>query len=135
MPGGRVDPKDTSLLETALRETREEVGLDLDRSARLLCQLEPFQAVAGGTIPRMDITPFVFRLEQPAEPVPGVEAQECFWLPLEEVLSGRLDTEHRHARSGVIRQLPAWRYGERLVWGMTHQMILKVLSAGGVPLR
>jgi hypothetical protein len=79
----------------------------------------------------MDITPFVFRLERDAPVVPGCEAEECFWLPLEEVLSGRLDTEHRHARSGVMRTLPAWRFEERIVWGMTYKMIQDVLRAGG----
>ncbi len=133
LPGGTADPEDATLLETALRETREEVGLDLGRSARLLCRLRAFTAVAGSTIPLMDITPFVFRLEEDAEVVPGAEAEECFWLPLTRVLAGELDTEHRHPRHGVMRTHPAWRWGERVVWGMTYRMITDVLRAGGVP--
>jgi 8-oxo-dGTP pyrophosphatase MutT (NUDIX family) len=134
LPGGSLDPEDVDLFHTAVRETREEVGLDLPGSARFLCRLESFHAVAGTSIPPMDITPFVFRLEAQAEASPGSEAQECFWLPLEEVLSGQLDTQHRHARQGVVRMLPAWRFGERVVWGMTYRMIQDVLRAGGAPL-
>lgn len=135
LPGGTVDPTDADLLHTAVRETQEEVGLDLTGSARLLCRMEAFHAVAGSSIPPMDITPFVFRLEQSARIVIGSEAEECFWLPLEEVLSGRLDTHHEHHRQGVMRTLPAWRFEERVVWGMTYKMIQDVLRAGGASLR
>ena len=132
LPGGMRMATDANLLQVAVRETREEVGLDLARSARLLCRMESFRAVAGRSIPPMDITPFVFRVEAEVTAVPGREAEECFWLPLEEVLSGQLDAEHRHVRQGVTQTLPAWRYGGRVVWGMTYRMICDVLRAGGL---
>ena len=132
LPGGMRMATDATLLQVAVREAHEEVGLDLAHSARLLCRMESFRAVAGRKIPPMDITPFVFRMEAEVTATPGREAEECFWLPLKEVLGGQLDTEHRLVRNGVKQTLPAWRYGGRVVWGMTYRMICDVLQAGGV---
>ena len=39
LPGGRRDPEDTGLRETAVRETREEVGIDLAQSGTLVGRL------------------------------------------------------------------------------------------------
>ena len=47
-PGGREAPEDRDLLATAVRETHEEVGLDLQRSAHLLGRLDALPAVARG---------------------------------------------------------------------------------------
>src|SRR5262249_36046360 len=60
LPGGHADALDEDLLATARREAREEVGLDLAQSARLLGSLAPVQAKARGYLLPMWITPFVF---------------------------------------------------------------------------
>lgn len=51
-PGGREEDHDPDLLTTALRETHEELGLDLDASARLLGRLDDVRAVAKGRCSR-----------------------------------------------------------------------------------
>jgi 8-oxo-dGTP pyrophosphatase MutT (NUDIX family) len=132
LPGGRHDAeRDADLLATAVRETREEVGLDLG-AAELLCRLAPIQARARGTLLPMDVAPFVFRLERAPALVLGAEAREAFWLPLAGVLSGELDGTHRYERDGLVHELPSWRYEGRVVWGMTHRMIRALLDAGGM---
>src|SRR5262245_57207262 len=47
-PGGREDPGDPDLLSTAMRETLEELSLDLRSAARLLGSLDELPAVARG---------------------------------------------------------------------------------------
>jgi len=131
MPGGRSEAGDRDLLHTALRETHEELGLDLSQHARLLCRLETLMAVAGRSIVPMDITPFVFRLEQPVTLSLGQEAQGAFWLPLEAVLDGSLDGETTIRRRGTLQRFPCWRYEGHEVWGMTYRMIRTLLRAGG----
>jgi 8-oxo-dGTP pyrophosphatase MutT (NUDIX family) len=132
LPGGRHDPTcDADLFATAVRETREELGLDLG-AAELLCRLAPIQARTRGTLLPMDVTPFVFRLAVPAALTLGAEAREAFWLPLASVLSGELDATHRYERDGLVHELPSWRYGGRVVWGMTHRLIRALLDAGGM---
>ena len=59
-PGGREEDHDPTLRATAVRETREEVGIDLDATARAIGQLDAVRAIARGKILPMSITPFVF---------------------------------------------------------------------------
>ncbi|KDQ63951.1 hypothetical protein JAAARDRAFT_682725, partial [Jaapia argillacea MUCL 33604] len=45
LPGGKVDPEDRTIEDTARREAFEEIGLPMDKSkVPLLCTLEPFLA-------------------------------------------------------------------------------------------
>jgi len=80
LPGGRYDPADADLLVTAIRETREETGVDLSAAERLgvLDDLYP----RTPTLPAVVVRPFVFALASRPTLVPGVEAARVFWLPL-----------------------------------------------------
>ena len=129
LPGGHQDPGDTDLLATAVRESREEVAVDLADSARLVGSLPRVQARARGKMIPMGITPFVFEVTGAIEPSPGIEAQEVFWFPLARAQAGELDAEHRYRRDdGLIRKLPSWSFEERVVWGLTHMMLSDLLG-------
>ena len=123
LPGGHADAKDADLLATAVREVREEVGLELARDARLVGSLHPVQARARGTLFQMWITPFVFCSTAELVPRPGPEAAEVFWFPLARARSGELAWTHRYLRDQEERVLPAWRDGERVVWGLTYEIL------------
>jgi len=128
LPGGHKDPGDADLLATALREAREEVGVDLARSARLVGRLPRVQARARGRIVPMGITPFVFEVTRAVAPHPGIEAREVFWFPLARAGTGELDQEYRFTRDdGLVHTLPSWRHEERIVWGLTHRMLAELL--------
>ncbi len=129
LPGGHRDPEDVSLLATAVRESREEVGVDLERAGRLLGRLPSVQARARGKVVPMGIAPFVFEVTAPVEPAPGPEAQEVFWFPLASARDGEFDDEHRYRRDdGLLRKLPSWRFEERVVWGLTHHMLSELIG-------
>ena len=66
LPGGRKDASDSSLLQTAMRETEEEVGLSLESEAVPLGRLEP-TIPATHRLPPITIFPFVFRVPQEAK--------------------------------------------------------------------
>ena len=65
LPSGHWTAGDGSLLATAIRETREEVGLDLDSQARLLGALDSVRPF--GPLGRLVMQPFVFALHGVAE--------------------------------------------------------------------
>jgi len=123
-PGGRHDPTDEDLLHTALRETREEVGLDLDRAGTLLGQLHDVPAVARGRRTGMAITPFVFRVEDlDPELHLNYEVDEALWAPLGPMMRGEVDSSIDYRRDGLDLTLPAFDVDGRIVWGLTYQML------------
>ena len=123
-PGGREDPQDENLLATAIRETLEEVGLDLRQAGRLLGQLAPVPAVARGRPVGMTIVPFIFELVADAELLYSEEVAEAVWVPLDPLLQGQLRTTFAVDRDGGERvELPAHDVGGRIVWGLTYRML------------
>ena len=123
-PGGREDPRDENLVATAIRETLEEVGLDLGQAGQLLGQLAPLPAVARGRPVGMTIVPFIFELVADAELLYSEEVAEAVWVPLDPLLQGQLRTTFAVDRDGGERvELPAHDVGGRIVWGLTYRML------------
>jgi 8-oxo-dGTP pyrophosphatase MutT (NUDIX family) len=130
LPGGRRDEGDTSLLATAVRETREEVGIDLEAQGALLGRLEPVQAYARGKRLALTVTPFVFalRVDRPLR-FDETEVAEALWAPLSPLARGEAADTYAYDREGVVMQLPCLRVGDRVVWGLTYQMLQLFFAA------
>ena len=127
-PGGRHELDDADLLQTAIRETREEVGLALNDCARLIGRLDDVRAIARGRALPMAITPFVF-FQTRADPIVlGDEAESFLWLPLDKVVSGRLSGKVPYKLGLVSMDLPCWRFEGYVVWGLTYRMISNLLQ-------
>jgi 8-oxo-dGTP pyrophosphatase MutT (NUDIX family) len=126
-PGGRWDEGDVDLRATVVRETREEVGIDLESSARLLGALSPIRAVARGRILPMTIAPFVFHQQVEQDIVLSAEATDWFWLPLDEVQRGALDDRYEYRLGPLPLTFPCWRYQGHVIWGLTFQMLRNLL--------
>jgi 8-oxo-dGTP pyrophosphatase MutT (NUDIX family) len=133
LPGGRRDPSDRSLLETAVRETREEIGLDLDRVGDLVGRLEDVEVVPRGERSRGWIRPFVFELREPASELrlEPREVEEIVWASLHELRSGARDATTDWERDGVTMTFPAWDVEGRIVWGLTYRMLQPLLARYG----
>ncbi|MCG8557688.1 MAG: CoA pyrophosphatase [Proteobacteria bacterium] len=131
-PGGRAEPEDASLIATATRETREEVGLALNRHAELLGWLDELPAVAGGRRTGMLITPYVFALDGQPNLQLGPEVAEIVWAPLGPLAGGQADTTRSYRAGGRSVSLPAFAVQDHVVWGLTYRMLqslLKLLQA------
>lgn len=123
-PGGRRDPEDASLLDTAQRETAEEIGLHLPETAELLGPLAPIEAVARGKRVGMTIQPFVFALTHLPPPFePNHEVAEVIWAPIAPMLRGEVDATHTYVHEGKPYPFPAFDVRGRIVWGLTHRML------------
>jgi 8-oxo-dGTP pyrophosphatase MutT (NUDIX family) len=124
LPGGRHEPDDPHLLATAIRETHEELGLELGEASVLgrLPTLQPLSAGPKG----IEVTPFVFEAVQSPSVHTSAEAEAVFWLPLDDVIAGRLDSTFTHQESKTT--FPAWRYGEFTIWGLTMRILHDLLE-------
>jgi 8-oxo-dGTP pyrophosphatase MutT (NUDIX family) len=135
LPGGRRDPGDGDLLATAIRETREEVDVDLERAERLgtLDDLYP----RTPTLPPVIVRPFVFALLRRPLVTPGAEVERAFWLPLGELSRPGVRRDITLTVRGVGHTLPAYQVGTGLVlWGMTERIVtpfLELVSASSNP--
>jgi 8-oxo-dGTP pyrophosphatase MutT (NUDIX family) len=128
-PGGRQDPEDGGdLLVTALRETVEEIGVDLREHGEPLGHLADIPAIAGGKRLGMVIRPYVVALRGDPPIVPNYEVAEVLWADLSPIARGEHRTVYPYVWKGTPLQLPAHRVGERIVWGLTHQMLEGLLS-------
>jgi 8-oxo-dGTP pyrophosphatase MutT (NUDIX family) len=124
LPGGGFDARDADLRATAIRETQEELGLELE-GARLLGNLATLSPMSSGPH-GIEVTPFVFATEVVLEPRPGPEATAAFWLPLELAASGALD--HTYTYPGTDRTFPSWRYERYVIWGLTWRILRDLLG-------
>jgi 8-oxo-dGTP pyrophosphatase MutT (NUDIX family) len=128
LPGGAEDARDRDLVDTAVRETREEVGVELARSARLIGQLPPAWALTRGVPRPMTVTPVVFAVAGPIEIALGAEATHAFWFPLGAAATGALDGTHPYRLGPLRRSLPCWRYQGEEVWGLTFEMLRRLIA-------
>jgi 8-oxo-dGTP pyrophosphatase MutT (NUDIX family) len=122
-PGGRESPADADLLATAVRETREEMALDLARSAQLLGRLPNLPAVARGRRVGLTISPYVFELTGAPELTPNYEVSEFLWTRLGPLMQGAFATTIPYEFEGQRITLPAHDLGGRHVWGLTYRML------------
>jgi 8-oxo-dGTP pyrophosphatase MutT (NUDIX family) len=124
LPGGGYDARDADLLATAIRETNEELGIDLS-GARLLGNLMTLSPLSAGPS-GMEVTPFIFLAQAAIEPRPGPEAEAAFWLPIELATSGALDGTYLYP--GTSRAFPCWNYEGHVIWGLTWRILSDLLS-------
>lgn len=125
LPGGGYHAEDLSLVTTAIRETHEELGIDL-AGARLLGNLAPMHPRTSGP-QGIEVTPFIFATEAALEPVCGPEALAAFWLPIELAASGALDATYVYPSSTM--EFPSWTYEGHVIWGLTWRILGDLLAA------
>lgn len=121
-PGGRRDPEDRDLLDTALRELREECDITLTRET-LSATLPP--ASAGRRVGRrILVAPFGFRVERrlPATVQPA-EAVESLWAPVSMLAD--LSRHQRMPVPGLPPELmwPAIPLNNVPLWGFTYRLL------------
>jgi len=129
LPGGHREAGDPDLLATAVRETREEIGLDLGLLAELLGSLPDMQASARGQTLSMRITPFVFGLVDTVEPQASAEVEEVLWAPTGPLARSEHPKHVRVEHAGTTVELPGWDVRGRTVWGLTYQMLSTLFRA------
>lgn len=132
LPGGRVDASDPDALAAVCRETFEEVAVDLHAAGRLLGRLDDIGATARGKRVPLLITPFVFELTSPVDPTPNHEVQAVHWIALSELCSVEARSTMALTYDGQPWVLPCLHLSDRVIWGLTYQMLRSFVAAIGV---
>lgn len=129
LPGGRVDASDVSPLAAALRETREELGLDLEALGRPLGRLSEVRThLPIGSVPH-SVVPFAFAVEGSPALVPNEEVQEALWLPLPFLLDRANRSWFTWVRKGLPLPMSCYRFEGRVLWGLTLKIVDELLEA------
>lgn len=124
-PGGAIDPTDDGPVAAALREAREETGLD-PAGVDVLATLPSLAVPPSGFV----VVPVLAWWRSPSEvaAVDPAEVAAVVRVPVAELAepANRLTVRHPSGRSG-----PAFEVGGLLVWGFTAGLIDRLLALGG----
>jgi 8-oxo-dGTP pyrophosphatase MutT (NUDIX family) len=114
-PGGARHDDDKSLLETALRESREEIGLN-ERDVQVLGELDDAATVTS----LYRIVPFVGLIPYPYDfKIDRFEVDEVFALPLQGLLNNANRKEENLVYGDKIIRVFTYELGGRVIWGAT----------------
>jgi 8-oxo-dGTP pyrophosphatase MutT (NUDIX family) len=127
LPGGRRDAADADLLATAIRETKEETAVRLERE---WCRAELDDlAPLTPTLPPIMVRPFLFLLTEAIPPGVSNEVVHATWLPLAELLREGVRGPRTIVVRGEPRMVDGYRLPEGFLWGMTERIVTPVLTA------
>lgn len=126
LPGGREEPGDGSLEDTAIRETLEETALDLIADGLLFGRLDDL-GPRSAPLPPISITPFLFAYGGPGIVTPSPEVAEAFWVPVDALRDPRASREIELELTGGPRRVTSFEHEGHIIWGLTEQILRQFL--------
>ncbi len=121
-PGGKMQSGDGTARDTAVRETMEEVGVDLGRA-----DFVGYAPVATTHTGNMEVVPAVFVLREGVEIRPNEEVASYRWVDLEDLLAPKAQSSYKLSFGGKDAELPAFKVDDYVVWGLTHRILSSIL--------
>ncbi len=119
-PGGRMEPGDHDLEQTAIRETWEETGIDVARDGEILGTLDDV-APRTPVLPPIIVRPYVGVVRSDVRIVASPEVAEAFWVPLERLVGETVEIPD------FPGSWPAFTYKDRyVIWGRTHRILCQL---------
>ena len=118
LPGGTEEEGDTDMLSTAVRETFEEIGLDVEKHAKVAGRLDDAMPSAppGGKGRAYIVVPFVCVLTGDAAVKEKSEVEKVFWMPASDIARGADGAK------------PEFLCRGQRIWGMTARVVGNLLE-------
>jgi len=121
-PGGGYDQSDSSLKDTALRETEEEIGLSR-KHTRIVGEMQKFRTVSG-----YEVTPYVALVEPDFNlQVNSNEVSNVFEVPLSYLVDQSNHIQEPVRRNGIDYSIYFIPWGDTYIWGATAAFV-RILS-------
>ena len=120
-PGGKISDEDGDLLDTAIRETKEETGIIVKRE-QVIGQLKPVTTLNSG----FTILPFVCILDKIEKLTPNSEVDEFLeipFVPFLKTLDNDSDPKHNS-----IQEMYTLTFKDHLIWGASARMLKQITT-------
>lgn len=122
-PGGVNDPSDANLWQTALRECKEEIGLDPD-NVEFLGELNEVTTPSG-----FHVVPYLGRVKRHCNwHLSPIEIAEIFEVPIPYLLEPHNHQFVEREMNGVSYLDPMFHYKDHQIWGATGRILLDFLE-------
>ncbi len=123
-PGGAYEKADGQLLNTALREAEEEIGLALG-DVEVLGGLDDMLTVATNYI----ISPFIGVIPYPYQfKLDNWETEELIEVPITALLDKNCFSESKTITNGHEIEVYFYKYGDKVIWGATARILKQLME-------
>jgi 8-oxo-dGTP pyrophosphatase MutT (NUDIX family) len=129
-PGGRMEPGDHDLQQTAIRETWEETGIDVGSDGEILGTLDDVYPRTP-VLPPIVVRPYVGIVRPDVRIVASPEVAEAFWVPIPALRERASWGTGLVMVRGLEEERPVFRHGGYTVWGLTERVLRQFLERLG----
>ena len=121
-PGGKWEEGDSNLYQTALRESNEEINLDIQN----VTKLGPLNFLLSRH--KIEVNPFVGYLNQLQDFKGNFEIDEIFTVPISFLMNEENIEYKEFNRKDLKVYIPSWVYNGNRIWGLTAMIAADFLN-------
>ena len=121
-PGGKWEEGDSNLYQTALRESNEEINLDIEN----VTKLGPLNFLLSRH--KIEVNPFVGYLNQSQDFKGNFEIDEIFTVPISFLMNEENIEYKEFNRKDLKVYIPSWVYNGNRIWGLTAMIAADFLN-------